>query len=64
MEELGLPHSKIRVIPPPLGRTRERRGVIAEEGDRPITYVTPLGAGKLAGARATLSGSQGADVPE
>ena len=32
--------------------------------DRPITYVTPLGAGKLAGARATLSGSQGADVPQ
>ena len=30
MEELGLPLSKIRVIPLPLGRPRERRGVVAE----------------------------------
>ena len=30
VEELGLPHSKIRVLPPPLGRPRERRGVVAE----------------------------------
>jgi hypothetical protein len=30
VEELGLPHSKVRVIPPPLGRPRERRGVVAE----------------------------------
>ena len=30
VEELGLPHSKIRVLPPPLGRPRERRVVVAE----------------------------------
>jgi hypothetical protein len=30
VEELGLPHSKIRVLPPPLGRPRERRSVVAE----------------------------------
>jgi len=30
VEELGLPLSKIRVIPLPLGRPRERRVVVAE----------------------------------
>ena len=30
VEELGLPLSKLRVIPLPLGRPRDRRGVVSE----------------------------------
>ena len=38
VEELGLPHSK---IPPPLGRTRERRGVVAEVASEAATATVP-----------------------
>jgi hypothetical protein len=37
VEELGLPLSKIRVIPLPLGRPRERRVVVAEVASEAAT---------------------------
>ena len=37
MEELGLPLSKLRVIPLPLGRPRERRGVVTKVASEAAT---------------------------